>query len=149
MPLQRGVCLCVCSVQVCVYTCVCDHVLPCIETTALYSNRWLWRPLNLLSSITKPRAQPPRVTRARGARKAELLGRGGERPPSAAPHSCTGMKRVIFTQRQVGCRGRAPRRPSTSRRNPKDWNKNCILKQDKKNLKIKIFSVFFGLFPPF
>ena len=78
-----------------------------------------------------------------GSQTSRAVGEGRGRTPSAAPHSCTGMKRVIFTQRQVGWRGKAPRRPSTSRGNPKkDWNKICILKQEKKILKIKIFCLF-------
>ena len=101
---------------------------------------WLYLKVLFLacSQPQSPRAQHPGATRARGARQAELWGRGGEGPPTAAPCSCTGMKRVIFTQKQVRWRGRAPRSPQEKLK--KQWNKTHILKQGKKNSNIKFFS---------
>ena len=66
----------------------------------------------VFSLLSKPQTTEPSILESPGpeglASRAAREGRG--RTPSAAPHSCTGMKCVIFTQRKVGWRGRAPRR---------------------------------------
>ena len=94
------------------------------------------------------RVQHPGVTRARGSRAAELWGNRGEGPPLLPPHSCTGMKHVIFTQGQVGWRGKAPRGWSSWKNNlKKQWNKISILRQNKKNLNITLFVCLFQPLP--
>ena len=143
--LERCVLVCKLSAHVCVHvTC---PLLPCIETCS-----------SLLVAVKAPqvsqsqpqsyRVQHPGVTRARGAREAELWGNGGEGPPLLSPHSCTAMKHVIFTQEQVGWRGKAPRRWSSWKEDlKKQWNKIPILRQVKKNLNITMFVCLFQPLP--
>ena len=96
LPLYKGVRLCAFQCT-CVYMCVCP-LPPCMETSSPVQSLVAVKAPPISSpQAQSPRAQHPSVTRARGqARRA--AGEGGGRTPSAATHSCTGMKPVIFTQ---------------------------------------------------
>lgn len=97
------------SLPVCVPVGLCSHVHWDQQTL----QELVARKHHSLSSSPVLVAKPPEpsileVTRARGARQAELRGKGG-RTPMAAPHSYSGMKHVIFTQGGWGGWG-GPRR---------------------------------------
>lgn len=108
--LSSKLCACVLAQSVC----VCVHLC-----TPMHWDQWPFTVtggqkrttvlLPLLVSEQSLRALHSRVTRARGARQAELW-EGQQKDPHCAPHSYTGMNHVIFTQWQVRWMGRAPRR---------------------------------------
>ena len=61
-----------------------------------------------LFTATKPQSPASECHQGQMGQASRAVGEGRGRPPTAAPCSCTGMKRVIFTQGQVGWMGRAP-----------------------------------------
>ena len=144
--LSRKVCTCMQAQCTCVCTCVHAHCSPALRPAALYW--WLWRPTSLPVSTTKLQSPASWCHQGQRSREAELWGNGGEGPPLLPPHSCTAMKHVIFTQEQVGWRGKAPRRWSSWKEDlKKQWNKIPILRQVKKNLNITMFVCLFQPLP--
>ena len=125
------------------------------RSAALYSN---WRPGSphkpSSSSALSHKASEPSILVSPGpegpARLAGLWGRGGEDLPPlppCCPSLLTGMNHVIFAQWQVRWMGRTPRRWSPWQANfKKEWNKNCISRQDRKHFNINLFLCPFG--PP-
>ena len=124
-----------------------------MPTAPLHSDQQLFTgtgacegPISLPVSTTKLQSPASWCHQGQRSRRSRAVGEGREGPPRLPPHSCTGMKPVIFTQGRVGWRGRAPKRWSSWKEDlKKQRNKIPILREDKKNLNIPLF---FCLFQP-
>ena len=111
--LYLKVCACVHAQRVFAYVCACMSVLTRILGPAAFIKTGGQEATNIVLSLLFSAAKPQSPASwcqqdQRVPRQAELLGRRGQGPPTAAPRSCTGMKHEFFTRGRVGWMGRAP-----------------------------------------